>query len=52
MKEEFADVLAWLCTIASLCEINMEEAASKYASGCPYCKKIPCDCIDNSAFKK
>ena len=44
MKKEFADVLAWLFTLASLSDINMEETISKYTSGCPVCKRIPCIC--------
>ena len=44
MKGEFADVLAWLCTLASLAGISMEEAVRKYADGCPSCKKMPCNC--------
>ena len=44
MKGEFADVLAWLCTLASLAGISMEEAVLKYARGCPACHKTPCDC--------
>ena len=44
MKGEFADVLAWLCTVASLAGISMEEAVQKYAHGCPRCRKMPCDC--------
>ena len=46
MKGEFADVLAWLCTLASLAGISMEEAAQKYARGCPYCHEAPCSCSD------
>ncbi len=44
MEKEFADVLAWLFTLASLSGINMEETISKYTSGCPVCKRIPCIC--------
>ena len=44
MKGEFADVLAWLCTLASLAGIRMEEAAGKYARGCPACGEMPCGC--------
>lgn len=44
MKKEFADVLAWLFTLASLSGIRMEETISKYTSGCPVCSKIPCIC--------
>ena len=43
-QEEFADVLAWLVTLASLKGISMEEAVGKYSDGCPYCGKIPCEC--------
>ena len=44
MKGEFADVLAWLCTLASLTGIRMEDAIDKYRQGCPACGKLPCDC--------
>ena len=47
LREEFADVLAWLSTLASLAEIDLEEAAAKYAQGCPKCHKIPCICNEN-----
>ena len=43
-KEEFADVLAWLCTLASLVGIRMEDAAEKYKAGCPRCSRLPCEC--------
>ena len=29
-KEEFADVLAWLCTMANINNIDLEEACEKY----------------------
>lgn len=29
-KEEFADVLAWLCTLANISDIDLEEACRKY----------------------
>jgi len=45
LKEEFADVFAWLTTLASLLEIDLEDAAQYYASGCPKCKNIPCSCL-------
>lgn len=45
MVEEMADVLAWLSTLASLLEIDLEEAALvKYGRGCPRCEAIPCAC--------
>ena len=29
-QEEFADVLAWLCTLANINDIDLEEACKKY----------------------
>ncbi len=46
MEEEIADVFAWLCTLASLAGVRMEDAVRKYADGCPGCRRIPCDCSD------
>jgi len=41
----FADVLAWLCTIASVAGVDLEAvAARKYAHGCPKCRATPCAC--------
>jgi len=31
--EEFADVFAWLCTLANINDIDLEEACRKYTSG-------------------
>ena len=45
LKEEFADVLAWLSTLASIAGIDLQDAVEfKYGSGCPYCESIPCSC--------
>jgi NTP pyrophosphatase (non-canonical NTP hydrolase) len=45
LKEEFADVFAWLVSLASLCGIDLgKEASDKYSGGCPKCGKIPCEC--------
>ncbi len=44
LAEEFADVLAWLATTASIAGVNLEQATQKYASGCPKCGQIPCNC--------
>ena len=32
-EEEFADVLAWLCTLANINDIDLEKACRKYTSG-------------------
>lgn len=44
LQEEFADCLAWLSTMASICRIDLETAAEKYATGCPKCGRTPCGC--------
>ena len=44
LREEFADCLAWLSTMASICRVDLEEAAAKYANGCPKCGMTPCGC--------
>lgn len=41
---EFADVLAWLSSLASLSGVKLEEVISKYTSGCPACGGEPCSC--------
>jgi NTP pyrophosphatase (non-canonical NTP hydrolase) len=32
-EEEFADVLAWLCTLANISDVELEKACEKYTSG-------------------
>lgn len=44
LQEEFADVLAWLSTLASLTHVDLEAAARKYLHGCPKCHTQPCQC--------
>ena len=45
LEGEFADVLAWLSTLASMKGIDLEAAArAKYAKGCPRCNGTPCAC--------
>jgi NTP pyrophosphatase (non-canonical NTP hydrolase) len=42
---EFADVLAWLATLANVAGVDLEKAmAAKYGAGCPGCGKSPCEC--------
>ncbi|HBB75406.1 MAG TPA: nucleotide pyrophosphohydrolase [Planctomycetaceae bacterium] len=44
---EFADVLAWLATIANVADIDLEDAvARKYGAGCPGCGQLACACPD------
>ncbi len=44
LREEIADVFAWLSTLASIKGIELEDAVQKYAKGCPACGENPCDC--------
>ena len=44
---EFADVLAWLATIANVVDVDLEEAVRrKYGTGCPGCGQFACTCPD------
>ena len=46
--EEFADVLAWLVTIANVAEVDLSSAIrNKYGSGCPGCGQYACQCADS-----
>jgi NTP pyrophosphatase (non-canonical NTP hydrolase) len=45
VEEEFADVLAWLCSLANSYNVDLEEAVlKKYNYLCPKCNKSPCSC--------
>jgi len=45
LREEFADVFAWLATLASLTNIRLEDVAmEQYGEGCPKCRATPCSC--------
>src|SRR5437763_16119381 len=42
---EFADVLAWLATMANSAGVDLEAAVTaKYGAGCPGCGRAPCGC--------
>jgi NTP pyrophosphatase (non-canonical NTP hydrolase) len=43
-REEFADVLAWVATLANIVGIDLDVALARYASGCPKCGRVPCAC--------
>jgi NTP pyrophosphatase (non-canonical NTP hydrolase) len=48
IAKEFADVLAWLATIANVAGINLTEAIHmKYGGGCPGCGQMVCACADS-----
>lgn len=43
-EREFADVLAWLASLADQAGVDLAEAARRYADGCPRCGAAPCVC--------
>ncbi|HEX2028111.1 MAG TPA: MazG nucleotide pyrophosphohydrolase domain-containing protein [Nitriliruptorales bacterium] len=46
-REEFADVLAWLVSLADLADVPLDETVSaRYAHGCPKCAARRCTCPD------
>lgn len=46
IENEFADVIAWLFSLANILDIDMERALEKYSDSCPKCKNKPCICED------
>jgi NTP pyrophosphatase (non-canonical NTP hydrolase) len=44
-EKEFADVIAWLASLANIMGIDLEKAAlAKYPNKCPKCQSSPCEC--------
>lgn len=44
-EKEFADVIAWLASLANIRGIDLEKAAfNKYNNKCPKCQGSPCQC--------
>jgi NTP pyrophosphatase (non-canonical NTP hydrolase) len=45
LEDEFADVIAWLASLANVADIDLDKAAtSKYNTKCPKCQKTRCNC--------
>ena len=43
--EEFADVIAWLVTLANINNVDLTAAlTAKYGTSCPGCGRLICDC--------
>lgn len=42
---ELGDALAWLASLANQLGLSLDEAAQRYASGCPRCGSTPCTCL-------
>jgi len=43
-RHELGDVLAWLASLAHQLDLTLEDAAQRYAQGCPSCSAVPCAC--------
>jgi NTP pyrophosphatase (non-canonical NTP hydrolase) len=41
---ELGDVLAWLASLAEQLDLSLDDAAARYADGCPICGATPCRC--------
>lgn len=49
LAAEFADVLAWLTTLANVAGVDLTEAVHrKYGGGCPGCSRMVCVCDDSA----
>ena len=45
LEDEFADVIAWLASLANVTNVDLEKAAlNKYDNKCPKCGQSPCRC--------
>ena len=44
LEHEFADVLAWLASLANLLSVDLEAVMRRYETGCPKCGARPCEC--------
>jgi len=45
LEDEFADVLAWLASLANVVDVDLEAATmEKYDDKCPKCRQVPCNC--------
>ncbi|MCS7095550.1 MAG: nucleotide pyrophosphohydrolase [Candidatus Bathyarchaeota archaeon] len=45
LEQEFADVIAWLASLANITQVDLEKvAAKKYPNICPKCGASPCQC--------
>lgn len=41
---EIGDLLAWLASLTDQLELSLDDAAARYAGGCPRCGATPCSC--------
>ncbi|MFZ4585808.1 MAG: MazG nucleotide pyrophosphohydrolase domain-containing protein [Acidimicrobiia bacterium] len=43
-RHELGDVIAWLASLAAQLGISLDDAAQRFATGCPKCGTSPCTC--------
>lgn len=41
---ELGDLLAWTASLANQLGLSLDDAAARYANGCPKCAATPCNC--------
>ncbi len=41
---ELGDVIAWVASLAHQLGLSLDDAARRYADGCPACHARPCSC--------
>jgi NTP pyrophosphatase (non-canonical NTP hydrolase) len=44
LTHELGDALAWLVSVANVVGVDLEQAADRFAKGCPRCGASPCAC--------
>jgi NTP pyrophosphatase (non-canonical NTP hydrolase) len=44
LEHELGDALAWLASVANVAGVDLEQAAARFADGCPRCHQTPCAC--------
>ena len=48
LENEFADIIAWLASVANVVHVDLEKAAtSKYDKKCPRCGRPVCECTSS-----
>jgi len=45
---ELGDVLAWLASLAEQLGLSLDDAAARFAGGCPACHNSPCSCASSA----
>jgi NTP pyrophosphatase (non-canonical NTP hydrolase) len=48
---ELSDLVAWTVSVAALLGVDLDQALSRYAHGCPRCQTSPCRCPPDGAVR-